>query len=76
MRPSEIRPGIRRLFRLAVRRADHTRDDADEEIRLHLRLRAEQLVREGLSPDEQPTAGALFRCRPGVQGVPALTYAG
>jgi sugar lactone lactonase YvrE len=32
--------------------------------------------REGLSPDEQPTAGALFRCRPGVQGVPALTYAG
>lgn len=32
--------------------------------------------REGLTPDEQPTAGALFRCRPGVQGLPALTYAG
>ena len=32
--------------------------------------------REGLSPDEPPTAGALFRCRPGVRGVPALTYAG
>ncbi|HEU4628419.1 MAG TPA: ABC transporter permease [Gemmatimonadaceae bacterium] len=47
MRPREIRPGIRRLFRLAVRRPDRTRDDADEEIRLHLVLRTEQLMREG-----------------------------
>jgi len=49
MRPSEIRPGVRRLFRLAVRRADPR--DADDEIRLHLQLRAEQLVREGMSSE-------------------------
>ena len=50
MPPTEIRPGIRRLFRLALRRADQARDEADEEIRLHLQLRTEQLVREGLAP--------------------------
>ena len=32
--------------------------------------------REGLPPDEQPTAGALYRYRPGVSGVPVLPYAG
>jgi predicted permease len=51
VRPTGIRPGIRRLFRLAVRRPDRARDEADEEIRLHLQLRAQQLVGEGLSPD-------------------------
>jgi predicted permease len=51
MRPDEIRPGVRRLFRLAVRRAEATHAEADEEIRLHLRLRAEQLAREGMTPD-------------------------
>src|SRR5215207_7760246 len=51
MSHSEIRPGIRRLFRLAVRRPEYARAEADEEIRLHLQLRTEQLVREGLSPD-------------------------
>jgi len=45
---SEIRPGIRRLLRLATRRT--ARHDADEEIRLHLQLRTAQLVREGMSP--------------------------
>src|SRR5215210_3724752 len=50
MRQSEIRPGIRRLFRLAVRRPENTLAEADEEIRLHLQLRAAQLEREGLSP--------------------------
>src|SRR5215208_6231216 len=48
---SDIRPGIRRLFRLALRRRDLTHAEVDEEIRLHLALRAEQLVRDGLSPD-------------------------
>ena len=48
MRTPEIRPGIRRLFRLAVGR--HTQDEADDEIRLHLQLRTDQLMREGLSP--------------------------
>ena len=47
----EVRPGIRRLFHLALHRRAVARDEVDEEIRLHLRLRAEQLVREGLSPE-------------------------
>jgi predicted permease len=51
MAHDEIRPGIRRLFRLAVRRRDLAEQEADEEIRLHLALRAEQLAREGLSPE-------------------------
>lgn len=46
-----IRPGIRRLFRLALRRRDLVISEADEEMRLHLALRTEQLVREGFSPD-------------------------
>jgi sugar lactone lactonase YvrE len=32
--------------------------------------------REGLAAGEQPAAGALFRCRPGVTGVRAHEYAG
>lgn len=32
--------------------------------------------RQGLADDEQPQAGALFRAQPGVQGLPALAYAG
>ena len=41
MRLPEIRPGVRRLFHLAVRRPE----------RVDLRLRAEQLAREGLDPE-------------------------
>src|SRR5262252_384514 len=48
MRTPEIRPGIRRLFHFALRHSDR---EADDEIRLHLQLRAEQLVREGWTPD-------------------------
>jgi predicted permease len=51
----EIRPGIRRLFHLALRRRDRARDEADEEIRLHLDLRTRQLMREGLSPETART---------------------
>jgi predicted permease len=47
-----IRPGIRRLFRLAIWRRDVVTDDVNQEIRTHLELRAEQLIRDGLSPDE------------------------
>lgn len=50
MRKPEIRPGIRRLFRLAGR-SDANRD-ADDEIRLHLQLRIDDLVRGGMSPEE------------------------
>jgi predicted permease len=52
MRPSEIRPGIRRLFRLPVHRPDAVRAEMDDEIRLHLQLRAQQLMAEGLAPAE------------------------
>jgi predicted permease len=45
-----IRPGVRRLFRVALRRPADARREADEEIRLHLALRTEQLVRAGMSP--------------------------
>ncbi len=48
----EIRPGVRRLFRLPDRRPEHVAGEVDEEIRLHLALRAEQLERRGLAPDE------------------------
>lgn len=47
-----IRPGIRRLFRLPIRRKDLTERDLSEEIRLHLDLRAEQLEQQGLSPED------------------------
>jgi predicted permease len=47
-----IRPGIRRFFRLTLLRRDITARNVDEEIRAHLEMRAEQLVGEGLSPDE------------------------
>jgi predicted permease len=46
-----IRPRIARLFRLAIHDAERARDDADDEIALHLALRVAQLQREGLSPD-------------------------
>ena len=48
----DIRPGVRRLFRLDTHRPDRlVRDEADAEIRLHLQLRIEQLMRDGLTPD-------------------------
>lgn len=45
--PSMLRPGIRRAFRLAIRRADRTAADVEEELRLHFELRVEQLVGRG-----------------------------
>ncbi len=50
MKDPNIRPGIRRLFRLAGR-SDANRE-ADDEIRLHLQLRIDELVASGMSPDE------------------------
>ena len=46
-----IRPRILRAFRLASSRDDVVAAQVDEEIRLHLELRAEQLVRRGLTPE-------------------------
>ena len=45
---AEIRPGIRRLLRLITPRT--AARDADDEIRLHLKLRTAQLIAEGMSP--------------------------
>lgn len=45
-----IRPGIRNLFRLALRRPAVTGRDVDDEIRFHTELRAQQLVAQGLTP--------------------------
>jgi predicted permease len=47
-----IRPGIRRLFDLTLRRRDLARRDVDAEVAFHLELRIEQLVRRGLSADD------------------------
>jgi putative ABC transport system permease protein len=46
-----IRPGIRRLFRLAFHRREDAERDVDDEIRLHLDLRTEELIGTGLSRD-------------------------
>src|SRR5262245_57533978 len=43
--------GLSRLFRLAIRRPGLTAGEVDEEIKLHLELRAQSLMREGLQPD-------------------------
>ena len=47
-----IRSGIQRAFNLAIRRRDRWQHDVDEEITLHLRLRAEQLMAQGASPND------------------------
>ena len=55
-----IRPGIRRLFRLALRRREVVALDVEEEIRTHLELRADELMRQGYPP-EAARAEALRR---------------
>jgi predicted permease len=46
-----VRPGVRRLFDLMLRRRDVSRRDVNAEITLHIDLRIQQLVRQGLDPD-------------------------
>jgi len=48
----DIRPRIRRAFRLALRRRDLTDAEIDEELRFHVDMRVAQLVARGLSPRE------------------------
>src|SRR5688500_3218389 len=56
-----IRPGVARLFRLGIRRRDITSDDVNEEIRLHLALRVQQLQAQGYSlADAQAEAERRF----------------
>lgn len=47
-----IRPSIRRAFRLALRRRDRWERDVEDEIKLHLALRAEQLMERGATADD------------------------
>lgn len=57
---SSLPPRATRAFRLALRRPATAGDEMDEEIRFHLDARTEQLVRQGLSP-EQARAEAARR---------------
>ena len=53
-----LRPTIRRIFRLPIERPDFIDRDVDDEVGLHIELRAEQLVAEGW-----PRADALAEAR-------------
>ena len=46
-----LRPGVRRLFRLAIRRPSRAAAEMDDEIHFHLDMRAAQLVARGWSAD-------------------------
>src|SRR5688572_19922018 len=48
--PFAVKAGIRRLFRLAPRAPDQIIREVDDQIDLHIDLRVEQLVAEGMSP--------------------------
>jgi hypothetical protein len=47
-----IRGDIRRAFRLALRRRDRWEHEVEDEIKLHLTLRAEHLMAQGASADD------------------------
>ncbi|HEX2191252.1 MAG TPA: ABC transporter permease, partial [Longimicrobiaceae bacterium] len=47
-----IRPGVRRYFRLPIRRRDLLEQELEDEIGAHLEMRVEQLVRRGVPPGE------------------------
>ena len=59
----DIRPRIRRAFRLALRRRELTSVDIDEELRFHIESRIDQLVARGLTRDQ---AAADARRRFGI----------
>jgi hypothetical protein len=58
-----IRSGIRRAFDLALRRRDRCERDVEEEIKLHLALRAEQFATTGM-PDDEAHREAVRRFGP------------
>ena len=47
-----VRPGVRRLFDLMLRRRDISRRDVDAEVALHLELRSQQFVQQGFNPEQ------------------------
>ena len=48
----DIRPRVRRAFRLALRGPDVSDREIEEELRTHVAFRAAQLVERGLTPAE------------------------
>ena len=73
-----IRPGIRRLFRLAFHRREDAARDVRDEIRLHVELRTEQLIGGGMAPDEaREGSGTKVRidrqCAPETRRTPQRT---
>ncbi|MBC8088819.1 MAG: ABC transporter permease, partial [Phycisphaerae bacterium] len=56
-----IRPGIRRLFRIGAWRSEDAARDLNDEMELHIALRAEQLARDGVTPQNaEAEARRLF----------------
>src|ERR1017187_10560057 len=49
--PDSIRAGVRRLFRLAIRRRDTIREQMDEEMRFHLDARVAHFIARGMTPE-------------------------
>lgn len=49
--PDGIRAGVRRLFRLGLRRREVLREQLDDELRFHVDARVEQLTALGMTPD-------------------------
>ena len=62
----EIRRGVRRLFRLALRRPDVVREQVDDELQFFLDARVEHLVARGMSP-EAARAEAVRRLGTGLE---------
>jgi hypothetical protein len=66
-----VRPGVRRLVDLMLRRRDVSSRDVGTEVSLHLQLRVEQLVRRGLT-EHDARREAERRFGPIERAVPAL----
>jgi len=47
-----IRAGVRRLFRLAIRRPESIRQEMDEELRFHVEARIQHFIAHGMTPEE------------------------
>lgn len=67
-----VRPGIRRLFDLMLRRREMSSRDVGTEVSLHLELRVEQLVRRGLTEDDarreaERRFGSIERALPALE---------
>ena len=63
-----LRPGVKRLFRLPIRRPARAAAEMDDEIRFHIEMRAAQLVARGWAPDAAASeAQRLFSASPDMR---------